>query len=257
MSRIRTVIVDDEPLICNELKCILEAQAWAWVVGVYHDGSRALAFLEEEGADLVFLDIQMPELGGIEVARRLMALPRPPRVVFVTAFAEFALEAFSVQALDYLLKPFDEADLIRVRDRLARSTREPGYDTDLASLPEVPATISWPRTILVESGSSLEVVPVDRIRMIVAREREVFLETLDGRSRATRTRLTEFEAKLDPRCFLRCHRNFIVNLDQVHQLTPWFNHGFLLKLKPLRDGEPAEIPVGRMYLPRLKSAFGL
>jgi len=239
MSRIRAVIVDDEPLICGELKCLLEAQGWAWVVGVYQDGAQALAFLEEEGADLVFLDIQMPELGGLELARRLRALPAPPRVVFVTAYAQFALEAFQVEALDYLLKPFDGADLLRVRDRLAPR----------------PAAAHWPRSILVESGASLDVVPVDRIRMVVAREREVFLETLDGRSRLTRLRLLDFEAKLDPACFLRCHRNFIVNLDQVQQLTPWCNHGFLLRLKPLKDGKPADVPVGRTYLARLKEVF--
>ena len=244
MSRVRAVIVDDEPLICGELKCLLEAQEWAWVVGVYHDGARALAFLEEEGADVVFLDIQMPEMGGLELARRLAGLPRPPRVVFVTAYAQYALDAFKVQALDYLLKPFDAADLLRIRDRVAGAPRH-------GDAPR------WPRTILVEGGAGLDVVPVDRIRMIVAREREVFLETLDGRSRPTRTRLTEFEARLDPECFLRCHRNYIVKLDQVQTLTPWFNHAFLLHLKPLRDGAPTEIPVGRMYLPRLKAVFGL
>ncbi|BDU74508.1 LytR/AlgR family response regulator transcription factor [Mesoterricola silvestris] len=245
MSRVRAVIVDDEPLICGELKTLLEAQEWAWVVGVYHDGARALAFLEEEGADLVFLDIQMPEMGGLELAARLAALPRPPRVVFVTAYAQHALEAFKVQAMDYLLKPFDAADLLRIRDRMAGAGRAPA---------EAPR---FPRTILVEGASGLDVVPVDRIRMIVAREREVFLETLDGRSRPTRTRLTEYEARLDPAFFLRCHRNYIVNVDQVQNLTPWFNHAYLIHLKPLRDGVVAEIPVGRMYLPRLKSVFGL
>jgi len=250
MTRTRVVIVDDEPIICGELKCLLETQGWARVVGVYHDGVQALAFLEEEEADLVFMDIQMPEMGGLELARRLAEFPRPPRVVFVTAFAQFALEAFGVQAMDYLLKPFDGADLLRIRDRLARSASGPGVPSD-------PAVPSWPRTILVESGSGFDVVPVDRIRMIVAREREVFLETLDGRSRPTRTRLTEYAARLDPRCFLRCHRNFIVNLDQIQQLTPWFNHGFLIRLKPLRDGKPTEVPVGRIYLPRLKDIFGL
>ena len=245
MSRFRAVIVDDEPLICGELKTLLEAQEWAWVVGVYHDGARALAFLEEEGADLVFLDIQMPEMGGLELAARLAELPRPPRVVFVTAYAQYALEAFKVRAMDYLLKPFDAADLLRIRDRMAGAGRI------------APETPRFPRTILVEGATGFDVVPVDRIRMIVAREREVFLETLDGRSRPTRTRLTEFEARLDPAFFLRCHRNYIVNVDQVANLTPWFNHAFLIHLKPLRDGAPAEIPVGRMYLPRLKSVFGL
>jgi len=245
MSRFRAVIVDDEPLICGELKTLLEAQEWAWVVGVYHDGARALAFLEEEGADLVFLDIQMPEMGGLELAARLAELPRPPRVVFVTAYAQYALEAFKVRAMDYLLKPFDAADLLRIRDRMA------GAGRIAAESPR------FPRTILVEGATGFDVVPVDRIRMIVAREREVFLETLDGRSRPTRTRLTEFEARLDPAFFLRCHRNYIVNVDQVANLTPWFNHAYLIHLKPLRDGAPAEIPVGRMYLPRLKSVFGL
>jgi DNA-binding LytR/AlgR family response regulator len=246
VSRARAVIVDDEPLICGELKCLLEAQEWAWVVGVYHDGAQALAFLEEEGADLVFLDIQMPEMGGLELAGRLSALPRPPRVVFVTAYAQYALEAFRVQAMDYLLKPFDGADLLRIRDRMAHTDAPKGGGTS-----------RWPRTVLVEGATGFDVVPVDRIRMIVAREREVFLETLDGRSRPTRTRLTEFEARLDPECFLRCHRNYIVNVDQVANLTPWFNHAFLIHLKPLKDGAPAEIPVGRNYLPRLKSVFGL
>ncbi|WP_243321945.1 LytTR family DNA-binding domain-containing protein [Geothrix sp. SG200] len=247
MKRLKAVLVDDEPLICGELKCLLEEQSWAWVVGVYHDGPSALAFLEAEGADLVFLDVDMPGMDGLEVARRLLSLPKPPRVVFVTAHASFALEAFSVKAVDYLLKPFDASDLRRVAERvLPPSAPAPQPDRE-----------AWVRTLLVEHGASLEVVPVTSIRLVQAREREVLVETLDGRQWPIRASLRDLEEQLDPQVFLRCHRNFIVNLDQVQQLTPWLNHGYLLKLRAPRDQKAAEVPVGRAYADRIRSHFHL
>ncbi|WP_243293360.1 LytR/AlgR family response regulator transcription factor [Geothrix mesophila] len=247
MKRLKAVLVDDEPLICGELKCLLEEQGWAWVVGVYHDGPSALAFLEAEGADLVFLDVDMPGMDGLEVARRLLSLPKPPRVVFVTAHASFALEAFSVKAVDYLLKPFDAADLRRVAERvLPQPAPAPHPDREL-----------WARTLLVEHGASLEVVPVSDIRLLLAREREVLVETLDGRQWPIRASLRDLEGQLDPRMFMRCHRNFIVNLDQVQQLTPWFNHGYLLKLRAPQDQKAVEVPVGRAYADRIRTHFHL
>jgi DNA-binding LytR/AlgR family response regulator len=246
MKRLKAVLVDDEPLICGELKCLLEEQGWVWVVGVYHDGPSALAFLEAEGADLVFLDVDMPGMDGLEVARRLLALPHPPQVVFVTAHASFALEAFSVRALDYLLKPFDAEDLRRVAARIQPPPTGPAPDQG-----------SWARNLLVEHGASLEVVSVASIRLVQAREREVLVETLDGRQWPIRASLRDLEEQLDPRMFLRCHRNFIVNLDQVHQLTPWFNHGYLLKLRGPRDQKAVEVPVGRVYAERIRAHFRL
>ncbi|BDU69367.1 DNA-binding response regulator [Geothrix oryzae] len=247
MKRLKVVLVDDEPLLCGELKGLLEEQDWAWVVGVYHNGPSALAFLEAEGADLVFLDVSMPGMDGLEVARRILSLPKPPRVVFVTAHASFALEAFSVRAVDYLLKPFDADDLRRVAERvLPLPGAEPHTERK-----------AWTRTLLVERGSSLEVVPVSIIRLVQAREGEVFVETLEGRQWPIRASLRDLEEKLDPRVFMRCHRNFIVNLDQVQQLTPWDNHGYLLKLRALRDQKAAEVPVGRAYADRIRAHFHL
>jgi len=255
MKRLKVVLVDDEPILCGELKGLLEEQGWAWVVGVYHDGPSALAYLEAEGADLVFLDVSMPGMDGLEVARRLLSLPTPPRVVFVTAHASFALEAFSVRAVDYLLKPFDADDLRRVAARVLPPSAVASHPEQKPEHKSERKT--WTRTLLAERGSSLEVVPVSCIRLVQAREGEVLVETLEGRQLPIRASLRDLEEQLDPRVFLRCHRNFIVNLDQVQQLTPWDNHGYLLKLRAPRDQKAVEVPVGRAYADRIRDHFHL
>lgn len=238
MSLLRAVIVDDELILCDELKCLLENTGEVEVVGIGHSGEEALSLVERLNADIVFLDIQMPVMTGMEAARILFSRPRPPAIVFITAFSNFAVDAFQVDAVDYILKPFDESDIERVLKKL-RSRRITPQST-------------FPRPllkkVLAETGDRLEVIDVKQIQYFQAENRQIFIRTIAGKRHEIRNRLNELEEVLDPDMFFRCHRNFIVNVNQIGQLANWFNRGYLLIMNPSQD----EIPVGRVYAARLK-----
>ena len=239
MSLLKVVIVDDEPILCDELKCLLEDTGEVQVVGVGHSGEEAVALCARPDVDVVFLDIQMPVMNGMEAARILASRPHSPLIVFITAFSNYAVEAFQVDAVDYILKPFDESDIDRVLKKL--KLRRP------KSLPA--AGRSFLKKILAETGDRLEVIDVKQVQYFQAENRQIFVCTISGKKYEIRNRLNELEETLDPADFFRCHRNFIVNVNQIGQLASWFNRGYLLIINPSRD----EIPVGRVYATRLKN----
>ena len=238
MSLWKAVIADDEELMCDELKCLLEATGEISVAGVASTGREALGLIEKLDAEIVFLDIQMPGMNGMEVSRLLSSKANPPLIVFVTAFSNFAVDAFKVDAVDYILKPFDEGDIERVMKKL-RERRRPAPARQPAR---------FLKKILAEAGDRLEVIDVARIQYFQAEERQVFLFTTEGKRYEIKNRLNELEEMLDPDEFFRCHRNYLVNVNHISQLANWFHRGYLLIMK----SPPAEIPVGRVYAPRLK-----
>ncbi len=238
MNKLKTIIVDDEPLICDELRCILEGFPDIEVQGIAHNARDSEKLTVTKPVDLIFLDIHMPGMSGLDLAKKLSRSPEPPLIVFVTAYSDFALEAFAVDAVDYILKPFDEKDIFRVVQKV-RSRRQG------SSFSPAGAAV---RKLCVEAGDRLEVIDVNRIQLFQADDRQVFLRTIDGQIFGVRRRLHDLEEMLDPQEFYRCHRNYIVNVNQIRQVASWFNRGYLLIMK-----EPsAEIPVGRVYAPRLK-----
>jgi len=238
MSLCKAVIADDEILMCDELKCLLEASGEITVAGLAGNGKEALALIEKHDPEIVFLDIQMPVMNGMEVSRLLSAKARPPMIVFVTAFSNFAVDAFKVDAVDYILKPFDEADIERVLKKLHEHRR-------FFQTKQPPKFL---KKVLAEAGDRLEVIDTTRIQFFRAEERLVFLHSTDGKRYETKYRLNELEEMLDPEEFFRCHRNFIVNVNHISQLANWFHRGYLL----IMQNPSAEIPVGRVYAPRLK-----
>lgn len=238
MASWKAFIADDEVLLCDELKCLLEASGEVSVVGSAHGGKDALTFLEKLKVDIVFLDIQMPGMNGMELSHLLAGWPSPPLIVFVTAFSNFAVEAFKVDAVDYILKPFDAADIERVLKKLR----------DRRRMQEVKAPLKYLKKILAEAGDRLEVIDVSRVQYFQAEERQVFLHLTDGKKYEIKNRLNELEELLDPAEFFRCHRNYIVNVNHISQLANWFHRGYLL----IMQKPPDEIPVGRVYASRLK-----
>lgn len=238
MGLLKVILIDDEPILCDELKCLLENSGEVEVVGIGHNGEDAIALVDKLEVDVVFLDIQMPVMNGMDAAKVLCSRPRKPFIVFVTAFNNFAFDAFQVEAVDYILKPFDESDIERVLKRLrARLTQKP-------TAPPRP----FLKKVLAETGDRLEVIDVAQIEYFQAENRQIFIRTIAGKRYEIRNRLHELEEALDPTDFFRCHRNFIVNVNQIGQLANWFNRGYLLIMSPSKE----EIPVGRVYAARLK-----
>ncbi|CVK18659.1 LytR/AlgR family response regulator transcription factor [Sporomusa sphaeroides] len=257
MKGVKVVIADDEKLMAQELRALLlELYSDLQIVGVVHDGETALQLVKTHKPDIAFLDIQMPGMTGLAVAKRLIAAEEPPAVVFATAYDEYALKAFSVNAMDYILKPYDEADIRRVMEKfekmLAGTSVKP-KESDNKDLSK-PGGI---RKFSLEKGDRMEIIDSDKIELIYAKDRLVYIKTLDGEIYRTKLTLQEYEGKLPAECFFRCHRNYIVNVNQIKEIATWFNKGYILILKKNAAGKSQEVPVGRAYAARLREYIEL
>jgi two-component system LytT family response regulator len=230
----RAIIVDDEPLARLRLRALLADERDVAVVGECADGARAIAEIEAKEPNLVFLDVQMPELSGFDVIEAV-GPSRMPLVVFVTAYDQYALEAFRVYALDYLLKPFEDerfrATMQRARERL--DAAGPGSDARVQALVEgIASTRRYIQRLVIRSAGHVYFVRVDDIDWVEAADNYVRLHV--GRtSHLLRQTLKDLKQQLDPERFMRIHRSTIVSLDRIQELQPWF-HGEYIVI--LRDG---------------------
>ena len=214
----RAIIVDDEPLARDGLRMLLEDHPDVELVGEAGNGPDALALVEQLQPDLMFVDVQMPEMSGLELAA---ALPpeHAPAIVFVTAYDEFALRAFDVHALDYLLKPTDEL-------RFAEAIRRARIQHELATvstltgrLREVLSTLrpDTPPRLAIRDGDAVVLVPVDEIDWVEAADYYVEIHA-GGKTFLHRETMQRLQAKLDPERFVRIHRSRLVNRDRVREI---------------------------------------
>lgn len=263
MSVLRTMVVDDEQLAREELCFLLEQAGDVDLVGQAADGPAALRLAGELRPDLIFLDVQMPGLTGFEVARRLVHADITPHIVFVTAFDQYAVDAFTINAVDYLLKPVDldrlEQALDRVRRRVAPDTPStpalPLAPEDLERVIEAVRTRQGRRDQLaLRVGERFVLVHVDEIvhASLVDDSILVVTNTVSGTSNY-RT-LDELSARLDPSVFWRVHRSHLVNITRIKEIVPWFSRNYLLKMK---DAKATEIPVSRAQTRRLREYLQL
>lgn len=252
MNPVRVVIVDDERIMAEELKIMLtESYPEVELVGMCHDGEAALKLIRKLRPELVFLDIEMPGMNGLEVAKCLMGQAHAPFIVFVTAFDEFALKAFAVNAVDYILKPLDERDVERVMSKAEKLLAGRSTATQGTKPVSKPGTV---KKFSVEKGDRMEIVDSDNVRLIYAKDRQVFLATNNGETYRAKLTLQDFELRLPPEKFFRCHRNYIVNIDEIKQIATWFKKGYLLILK---GTDNLEVPVGRAYAGKMKEYIEL
>jgi two-component system LytT family response regulator len=250
---IRALIVDDEPPGRARLRDLLAAEADVEVVGECADGTEAVTAVRDLRPDLLFLDVQMPGLDGFGV---LEALGRecPPAVIFVTAHDRYALRAFDVHALDYLLKPFDrqrfQKALGRARTQLAGAGGPAARERLLALLEEVrPAPKPLERLALKTAGR-ITFLKADEIDWIEAAGNYVRLHA-GGEAHLLRETMSRLEGRLDAARFVRIHRSTIVQLDRIRELQPWFHGDYRVRL---RDG--TELTLSRGYRPKLQELLG-
>lgn len=246
LRSLQAVIADDEHLICDTLNEIL-VSIDIKVLAVCHDGLDAINAIEELAPDIAFLDIRMPSLSGIDIAARLTGSDAP-LVVFITAYDDYAMKAYEVNAFDYILKPFVRDDVKRVIDKIERLSTK---TTKLSALPGRPARETggdYPLQFCFHRGNRAVIVQADDILYAYAENRGVFVQLLDGEVYAARNRLADLEAKLDPKYFFRCHRNYLVNMRHAKELAPGFNRGYLLTLKGTAK---VEAPVSRAKISQL------
>ncbi len=247
--RLSAIIVDDEMIARMGIRRLLRREPDIDVIAECGNGAEALEALTAHKPDLMFLDIQMPELDGFEVLQRL----RPestPVVIFVTAYDEHALRAFEAHALDYLLKPVDEARfdgaLLRAREYIRSRSADQLTSRLLAMIEELKGQQSPDRLVIRNSGRLL-FVQLDDIDWIEAADNYVCIHS-GGKSYTLSEKISALEARLDRRRFIRVHRSRMVNLDKVREVHPMFNGDYVFLL---RDG--TEVSSGRNYRERLRA----
>lgn len=252
-GKIRAIIVDDEPLGRERIRTLLADDPDIEVVGEAADGRKAVGSIAKWKPDLLFLDIQMPEMDGFEVLESI-AGAEMPTVIFVTAYDKYAVKAFQVHALDYLLKSFDRdrfAEAVRRAKTEIAKGREHRLDDRLASLLEdLQERRPKPERFIVRSGGRIMFLRIEEIDWIEAADNYVSLHV--GRdAHLWRSTMASIEERLDPRKFLRIHRSTIVNLDRVLELSPLFHGDYAVRL---RDG--TTLTLSRSYREKLQEPLG-
>ena len=249
MPSIRTLVVDNEKLARDRLVGFLAGLGDVSVVGQAGDGVAALKIIEEERPDLLFLDVQMPGMDGFEV---LKALRGPlPQVIFSTAYDEYAIRAFDVGAVDYLLKPFArtrvEEAVGRARSRLGTAGNGPDWETLLRQLDE--RRKLYVTQIPVHSGKRILIVAVTDVLWFGVEYRLVYAHT-NERAFMTNYTLRELEERLDPALFFRAHKSSLVNLRHVKEIVPWFGGRYKLVM---RDQAGSEVALSRAQARELRA----
>jgi DNA-binding LytR/AlgR family response regulator len=237
----RVLVVDDEALVRSELVYALGKVASDVEVAEAPDAVEALQLLAGSAFDVVFLDINLPGLSGLDATKVINALPAAPQVVFVTAHDGHAVNAFELAAFDYVVKPVSEARLARTLERL-RALRE-----------QSPPSTASPARVALEDGERTRLVKIADIRYVQANGHVVTARIFDGELR-WKGSLSEAAARLEPRGFLRVHRAYLVNPDRVVEVEPFFGGSYLLRVD---DRARSEVPVSRNYLPAVRKALGL
>ena len=252
---IRTLIVDDEPLARERLRTLLQPEPDIQIIGECADGRQAVMAMTEQAPDLVFLDIQMPGLDGMGVLQAMTDRPLPV-VVFVTAYDQYALQAFDVHALDYLLKPFTarrfQKALERARAAVARdqSAEGPVEQRLINLLDDLGGERRYSKRIVVKSSGRIHFVKVDEIDWVEAEGNYVKLH-VGSETHLFRDTMNSIESQLDSDVFFRIHRSHIINIERVKELQPWFNGEYVVFLK-----NGTRLTLSRSYRDKLQERLG-
>jgi len=249
---LRAYLVDDEPLAIERLERLLVSARGLRVVGHATDPTKAV--------DVLFLDIQMPGMNGFELLSRLKA---QPFVIFTTAFDKYALQAFEVNSIDYLMKPIEPEQLARALKKLDRLS--PSTKPDWQQSPELPVLLKelaaslrgerheYPRRIASRVGERISFLELDAVTHFIAQDKLTYA-VANGRQHCVDQSIAELEQRLDPAKFLRVHRSALVNVDWIHEVNSWFAGKVVLSLK---DVQHTQIPVARDRVRILKTHLGI
>ena len=246
-SALRVVIVDDEAPARRDLRRILGRIEGVEVAGEAADGPAAVKLIRKLEPDVALLDIQMPGLDGFGVLERLEGMERPPSVIFVTAFDQYAIKAFEVHAVDYVLKPVEERRLVEAveRSRRIRGGAEPG--PDLAAL--LAAVGGSAKRLAVRQGEGLVMVDVGDILYATVESGEIRVVARELEGAVSFRSLDELERELAGRGFMRVHKSYLANVNRIHEITPWFSGSYKIRM----DGKSGPvIPLSRAQARELR-----
>src|SRR5881409_3775869 len=263
---LRAVLVDDEQLARDELGFLLGQVGGVEIIGQAGNGVEALSTIDRLQPDVVFLDVQMPGLTGFEVARRMIEGATASHIIFVTAFDQHAIEAFEVNAVDYLLKPVDpgrlEIALQRARKRIASERQLNGAEgaSSIAAdqLEKIVRLVSERQSrrerLAIKVGERFLLVQAEEILYASLVDEGITVVTGQHAGTSNYRTLDELQARLDPSVFWRVHRSHLVNINKIKEIVPWFSRNYILRMK---DPKATEIPVRRTQTRRLREYLKL
>jgi two-component system, LytTR family, response regulator LytT len=273
-ATLTALIIDDEPLARQELQYLLDAAGDVQVLAVGTNGIEAVQLIRTHKPDVIFLDVQMPGLDGFAVLKKVLQLDkkgRLPQVVFATAYDQYAVRAFEVNAVDYLLKPFDKARLVKTLDKVrvlvAAGAEGSSSGLDAAAEAKLDALLRMVEergVPPVSTPRSSKVVVRAHHRLLLVDQKDVCFASIEGGTISVVTNtvegdsncrtLEELMEQLDPEAFWRAHRSFVVNIQHIREVVPWFKSSYQLRMD---DRKNTEIPVSRSQTKRLRELFNL
>lgn len=239
----KCIIVDDEYPSREELKYFIKNFSSLEIVQEFEDPLEVLKYLQENSVDIIFLDINMPNLDGMSLGKLISKFNKKPEMVFITAYDHYAVDAFDIQAFDYIMKPYSEE---RIVNTLKRLESRPGVKSDefKESHPHSKLTIC--------KGDKMQVLSLDEVYYCEACERETKVFT-EKDIYISKLKISDLETKLPKEMFFRCHRSYIVNIDKISEIIPWFNSTYNLKFKGLKN----EVPVSRGKVKEFKDIMNI
>ncbi len=257
---INTIIVDDEKPAREELSFLLKGFPEINIIGQGKNGVEAVALIKEHSPDLVFLDVQMPGLDGFGVLKKLAERKiKVPHVVFATAFDHYAVQAFDVNAVDYVLKPFDKARIskaiVRAKKMLdSHTSASEKLEQLMNQLGAAKQNSTQPAKLLVKSQQRLLLVAAEDLIWAAIQDGLISVMARDVEGSSNYRTIEELNAALDSESFWRPHRSYLVNIHHIKEVVPWFKSSYMLKMN---DKKQTEIPVSRQQTKRMRELFKL
>ncbi len=244
---IKVIIIDDEPLARGIVREYLEEHLDIEIVAECGDGFEGVKAISTHKPDLLFLDIQMPKITGFEM---LELIEEKPSVIFTTAYDEYAIKAFDINAIDYLLKPFNKDRFEKAIEKW-KATRHPIEDKQIEAAAAVIENDNQPQRVVIKLNNKIKIIPFNEILFLEAAEDYVFIHTAEGRYMKHKTMIF-FENALDKTQFVRCHRSYIVDVQQINRLEIYEKDSHVAILK-----SGAKVPVSKSGYSRLKLVLGV
>lgn len=241
----KVIIVEDEFLAQQELSWLIKEHSQMEIVGTFDDGLDVLKYLQHNKVDAIFLDINIPSLDGVLLAQNISQFAHKPFIVFITAWKEHAVEAFELEAFDYILKPYQESRIISMLQKLETAWQQ---QSGTASSPQSRENA----TINLVKDERIIVTSINDIYYAEAHEKMTFVYT-KRESYVMPMNITEFCSKLPTAHFFRCHRSYCVNLDKIREIEPWFNNTYILRLRDL----DFQVPVSRSKVKEFRQLMNL
>ena len=260
LASIPTLLADDEALATDELSFLLKEFPALEIVGTAANGPEAVAKIQDLEPELVFLDVQMPGLDGMGVIRKIRAWSAenavdPPHFILATAYDQYAIEAFRLEALDYILKPIDKDRLSEAVERAQRTIAEKNRAAEERAEAAAPARPALQRTkVLVRAAAHNYIVDAADVVFATIEDGLISIVTTQFEGISNYRTIEELQSNLDPDVFWRVHRSYLVNINRIREVIPWFKSSFQLRMD---DKKATEIPVSRVQTKRLRALLKL